>query len=206
MDKLLEMATPEAYEALLGRFTFNANGQIADEDEKRDLVDQFVELGATVVGPLKTFIGREKAISFPIRALVRIVGRDEALPFLIECLSAHEPSDHRSFQAKTSLIIAITDLAGPECAEVIAPYLSDHSDDVQFQAVVALEALANPDSAKALANVCVEEAHAGRIQRRAAEALASLKFSVKEEFERFQPEIKEEYILGKKGVLAKKYA
>lgn len=204
MDKLFEIGTAEAYAALLQRFTINANGQIADESEKRDLVDQLASIGEPVLEPLKKFIRTEKAIAFPIRTLQKILGKDQALEFLLETLEAYEPLDHRSTQAKTTLIFSIGELADGEHAPRLAPYLGDHADDVQYQTIDALERLGNDAIAEDVAKVCCGEDHSGRVQRRAAEALVELGWNVKRWYEQMNEELRAEYILGKKGVLIKK--
>ncbi len=204
MDKLFEIGTPEAYAALLTRFTINANGQIADESEKRELVDQLASIGEPCVEPLKEFIRTEKTIAFPIRALQKILGREATLAFLLETLKAYEPLDHRSTQAKTTLVFSIAEVAAPDDAKELAPYLGDHADDVQFQTIEALEKLANPETTEDLAKVCTSDEHSGRVQRRAAQALVDLGWNVKPYFGDFPEELKEEYVLGKKGVLVKK--
>lgn len=204
MDKLFEIGTPEAYTALLGRFAINANGQIADEAEKRELVDQLASIGEPCVEPLKEFIRNEKTIAFPIRAIQKILGREATLAFLLETLLAYEPLDHRTTQAKTTLVFSIAEIASAEDAPKLAPYLGDHADDVQFQTIEALQKLANPDTAEDLAKVCISEDHSGRVQRRAAQALVDLGWNVKAYFGDFPEELKEEYVLGKKGVLVKK--
>lgn len=205
MDKLFAMGTDEAYKALLGRFTITASGQIADEQEKRELVDRLAEVGEPVLDQVKEFIRGEQSIVFPIQALCRILGREDARAFLIETLHRYEPLDHRSIKAKITLVTSLTDLAEPEHAEVFVPYLQDHDDDVQFNAIVALEKLANPDTCAPLAKVCCGDDHAQRIQRRAAHALADLGWNVKPFYEGFNEELKSEYLLGKKGVLVKKH-
>ncbi len=206
MDKLFELGTAEAYKALLARFTINANGQIADESEKRELVDRLVETGAPVMEPLKTFIKEEKAITFPIRAFKRMVGKEKALSFLIEVLQSYEPLDHRSTHQKITLIPNIADLADASHAAALTPYLQDHNDDVQFQTIVALEKLANEETREAMLEVCTSDEYAARIQRRAAQALVDLGWSAKSHYDRFMDELKVKYLLGKKGQLIKKAA
>lgn len=205
MDKLFEIGTPESYKALLMRFTINANGQIADESEKRDLVDQLVERGAEALPSIKEFIRTEKkAITFPIRALTRILSKDEAIAFLQETLQSYEPMDHRSVHAKLALVIVLGELLASEHAELFVPYLDDHSDDIQFQAVVALERLALGATKDSLIKVCQGDLHAARVKRRAAQALATLGWSVKGQYDTFDEELKAEYIVGKKGQLIAK--
>ena len=206
MDKLFRMGTEEAYKALLGRFTVAASGAIADEQEKRELVDRLVEVGEPALGQVKSFIKTEQKITFPVRALARMVSKNDTVAFLMETLKQYEPLDHRSIEQKTTLLTTLGDMVGKDQAEIFIPYLEDHSDDVQFNAIVVLERLAHPDSRLPLAKVCVGEDHAQRIQRRAAEALAKLEWSVREHYEAFNAELKQEYLLGKKGQLVKKGA
>jgi hypothetical protein len=206
MDKLFDIGTEEAYDAVLMRFTVAASGAIADEDEKRELVDRLVELGAPVLGPVKSFIKTQQKITFPVRALARMVPKAEAIEFLTEVVRQYEPADHRSIEAKGTLLATLGDLAEPSQAPLFIPYLKDHSDDVQFNVIVVLERLANPEAREPFCEVCCGDEHAQRIQRRAAEALFKLEWSVKEHYERFHPELKSEYLLGKKGLLVKKGA
>lgn len=205
MHKLIEMGTDESYAALLQRFTFNSHGQIADEDEKNDLVEELVRLGDKVLPALKKFIETEKAIAFPIRALSRIVDKTALMEFLIAALKRYEPLDHRSTAAKTTLVSAIHDHGGTQHAPAVAPYLDDHHDDVQFQAIVALERFNNVESRDALANVCIGDTHSTRIQARAAQALADLEWTVKDVYDRFHGDVKSAFILSKKGHLVRKH-
>jgi hypothetical protein len=204
MEKLFKMGTEEAYQALLMRFTVSASGAIADEDEKRELVDRLVEVGEPALGPVKSFIKSQQKITFPVRALARMLPRQEYVSFLMETLKQYDPLDHRSIEQKTTLLTTLGDQATPEQASLFIPYLEDHSDDVQFNTIVVLERLANPEAREPLAKVCAGDEHAPRIQRRAAEALHKLEWSVREHYDQFHPELKGEYLLGKKGVLVKK--
>jgi HEAT repeat protein len=206
MEKLIEIGTEEAYAALLQRFTFNSHGQIADESEKNDLVEELVNIGPPIVPALKKFIQTEKQIAFPIRALARLLERPELLAFLTESLQRYEPLDHRSTKAKAMLILALHDFGGSEQALVIVPYLDDHDDDVQFQAITALEKLKNESTREALIQVCCGDRHAGRIQSRAAQALCDLEWSVKGSFEQMSSEVRATFNLSKKGTLVRKGA
>jgi HEAT repeat protein len=204
MTKLQEIATEEAYEGLLVRFTFACNGHIADESEKRDLVEDLVRIGKPAVDPIKRFIKKEKMVAFPIRALSRILPRDEVLAFLAQTLRSFEPLDHRSTEQKKAFLDALGELGGKTEAEQVVPYLGDHNDDVQIHAIEALERLKVAETYEALAEVCVGDGHSLRVQRRAAQALEGLEVPVKGQFERFNAELRTEYLLTKKGLLNKK--
>jgi HEAT repeat protein len=206
MTKLLEMANPEAYDALLMRFSFNANGHIADEDEKRELVTELVRAGKPVIEPIKRFVKKEKAIGFPLTILSKILTRAEYLGWLKEALTSLEPLDHRTTEQKRAMIASAGELGTPAEAEMLTPFLGDHHDDVQAETIDALERLKSEPTYGALIEVCVGDTHSARIQRRAAQALENLAVTVKDHFERFSAEIKNDYLIGKKGVLAKKGA
>lgn len=206
MDKLLEIGTEEAYDALLQRFSFNASGHTADEAEKRMLVERLREVGEPARPAVERYISTQKSITYPIEALRGLVSAEEAKGVLKAVLRQYEPQDHRSTQAKATLVVTLGELLDASEAEALTPYLHDHSDDVQFQTIAALEHLGNPDVASEVAQVCTSEAHAPRIQRRAAAALARLEVSVRSHFEDFAADLKDEYMMDKKGRLQKKTA
>jgi HEAT repeat protein len=202
MDKLLEIGTDEAYEALLKRFTITANGQIADEQEKKDLVEDLVRVGEPAAPAIERFLRSEtKALTFPIRALVRIRDRAEVEETLLGILEGYEPLDHRSTQAKVSLIDALGGLLDADGATELLPYLDDHHDDVQASTIEVVEHLRPAGSAEALARICESDLHSSRIKRLAAKALANMEVSVRSQYEGFDPELKDAWILGKKGQL-----
>jgi len=204
MSTLLSIGTDESFQSVLKRFTFSANGHIADEAEKRDLVEYCVSIGPAMINSLKQYIKTEKSLSFPIRALNHLVERETLLKFLVEALSEKEPLDHRSTEAKRALVIAIGDYGNDDHVECLFPYLEDHNDDVQMQTIEALERLGSKSSAEALASVCSRDVHAARIQHRAARALMDMELSVKKFYDRFLSDVKSEFILGKKGTLVQK--
>ncbi len=205
MSQLLEIGTDAAYRSLLKRFKFNSHGNIADESEKRDLVGHLVAVGEDAVEPIKDFVRKEKAILFPLRALSQIVSREEYVAFVVETLKAIDPLDHRLTESKRVLITVLGDLSAKDHLSDVLPYLGDHHDDVQVQAIEVLERF-ELDEPGPLAKLCTDETHSARVQRRAAQALEHLKLNVKSAFEAFNDELKKEYTLGKKGTLVKKSA
>ncbi|MCB9645406.1 MAG: hypothetical protein H6730_02210 [Deltaproteobacteria bacterium] len=54
--------------------------------------------------------------------------------------------------------------------------------------------------------MCTTEQHSARVKRRAAQALHELGWSVKDRYDAFDGELKDEFLLGKKGHLVKKQA
>lgn len=205
MEKLFSIGTPEAYDALLRRFTVNANGQIADEQEKKDLVDELVRVGDKAVGSIEKFIKTEtKALTFPIRALVRIQSNDDAKDILLEALRQYEPLDHRTTLAKVAMVDALGELLSSSEAEALLPYLDDHHDDVQASVIEVVEHLKPEGAGDELAKICGSEIHSGRIKRHAANSLVKIGVSIRTHYEGFDPEIKDAFLVGKKGQLVRR--
>jgi len=204
ISALFTIGTPEAYESVLKRFNFSANGSIADESEKLDLVDYCVDAGDSIVPSLKKHISAEKALAFPIRALSQLVDKTELLDTIGQSLEAKAPLDHRTTEAKKALVTALGDYGNENQASILFPYLEDHNDDVQMQTIEALERLGFQVAGEALALVCCRDTHAARVQHRAAKALIKLEVSVKKHYPKFLDEVKSEFVLGKKGALVSK--
>ena len=204
ISALFTIGTDEAYESVLKRFNFSANGSIADESEKLDLVDYCVDAGDSIVPSLKKHIAEEKALAFPIRALSQLVDKEELLETIVQALTSKAPLDHRTTEAKKALVTALGDYGNEVQLAALFPYLEDHNDDVQMQTIEALERLGFDESGDALAKVCCRDTHAARVQHRAAKALIKLEVSVKKHYPNFMDEVKSEFILGKKGALVPK--
>jgi HEAT repeat protein len=206
VDKLFDIGTPEAYGALVQRFTFSANGQISDEAEKRELLERLTLVGAPVVAPLKAFVRGGKSITFALRALLEILDPQEGLAFCLETLESHPAGDHRTSQAKMALVTTIADVGNADSAVRLLPYLHDHADDVQFQTVLALEQIGDERICKGVCDVCTSDLHASRVLRRAAELLAKKEWVVRDDFPRFVDELRETYGVSKTGHLVPRSA
>ena len=150
--------------------------------------------------------GETKALTFPIQALIRIRSSEEAKAVLLDALKQYEPMDHRTTQAKVAIIDALGELMDTEEAEALLPYLNDHHDDVQASVIEVIEHRSPPAAAEALAQVCGSELHSGRIKRMSARTLAELGLPVRSAYEAFDPELKDAFLLGKKGQLVPRKA
>ena len=202
MQKLLKIGTEEAYDALLTRFSVKANGQIADEQEKRDLVEELVAVGEPALPSVERYIFQEKtAIAFPIRILKELVPEAVAVDKLLMALAQYEPLDHLSSNAKVALVDGLADILPKSQASVLFPYLNDHSDDVQASVIDVVENIAPEGVTEALVEICTQDQHSGRIIRRAAKALSVLETPVRAWYDKFDEELKDAWILGKKGQL-----
>src|SRR4051812_21610147 len=77
MDKLIRDGSDAAIRGLLLRLTVNASQAIADEDEKRFVVDELTKMGDRAVGPILSYLRKETALTFALQALLAILPREQ---------------------------------------------------------------------------------------------------------------------------------
>lgn len=209
MQRLLQDGSPYAYRGLLKRFAANANGQIADEDEKQWLEDAVVDVGATIKEPLEEFIRYNKTLSYALRAYERIFGPEAAVSLYLKVLDAHGPEAYRESEAKQQLALALAErVEDPRVLPGVLPFLEDHSDDVRWAVLDALDrAVENdllPDEvreqyAEAMGRILQDDATGPRVQRRVAEFLKQQGWTVPLEEGEVCPLLDEAYFVDKKG-------
>ena len=182
MQRLLHDGSELALRALLVRLTVNAQGHIADEDEKRFLCDALVEAGNKAVAPLRAFIDEEERLTHALQTYVRIEGHDRAAIAFAEALAGIGPLAHRRLEAKLQLVLALGEYrAQPAVQEALIPHLLDHSDDVRIAVMDVLgralheQAVPAPTQARlapALTRLVSDDGVSLRIAQRAADVLA----------------------------------
>lgn len=181
MEKLLKWGTDESLRGLLERFCVVVQSPHWDEDEKRWLVDEMINLGDQAKPILREFILKRNEVNYALLAYRKIVADDNVYQnLLIEALNLRPPSDHRSVQGKQELIAAISDFEPAFFEEILLPYLDDHSDDVQSAAIDALSKSTNVKVATALVELLKSEVHSARVLRAAANVVSNKKIPVNE--------------------------
>lgn len=204
MEKLLAFGTPEALEGVCRRFAVVAQSPHWDEEEKRWLADELAERGEPARAAIKRFLAKENAIAHASRALLKLESKDRYVQDLVEALQARPPDDHRSSQGKVELIAALGATEDPGVVDAIAPYLDDHSDDVQCQAMDVLEKFAANDAGKAAlartAAVVADDARSARVLRHAAGLVSRLRLPI-DATKPLAPAVAEDFVV-KDGTLA----
>ena len=141
LQRLLRDASPEALTGALRRFTANAQGHIADEEEKLWLSGALVDVGQAARAPLAAYIRGGQKLTYALLTYRRIVPHAEAATLFAQVLADIGPHDHRRSEAKQQLVLALTDdLAAPGIIDSLVPFLADHADDVRWQVLETLEA------------------------------------------------------------------
>lgn len=208
MNKLLNEGTPAALRGVLKRFAANAEGHIADEDEKKWLEDQLVEIGTDALEPLADYVRTEDKLTYALRAYSRIAGDANAVGFFVDALNHYGPDDYRSADAKVQILRQLADKISDErVLPALMPFLADHSDEVRWAVLDILTKAADEKlltselqaaAAEHLGRQVVIDDNRPRLQRRAAEILCEREWAIKGDVEMVIPILEEDFFIDKK--------
>ncbi len=208
MMRLFKDGSPAALRGVLKRFASNAQGHIADEDEKKWLEDKLVDVGEAALEPLADYVKTEDKLSYALRTYERIAGTERAVTFFLAVMAEKGPDDYRSAEAKLQIVYQLGDsLDDPRVLPALVPFILDHSDDVRWAVMDfltrAAEKGALPDAvrdgaAEKLGEIVLQDNAGPRIQRRAAELLADREWSIPGEAEALSPLLDDTFFLDKK--------
>ncbi len=203
-EKLSEWNTPESLYALLKRFTISSKVMTQDIEEKRMVVDMLVEKGRSAVDPILRFLGTHHNVEWPVRALSRLLPREELVPRLVEILakvaatSEFTPPEH-----KADLIRAMQGHVTPEIAAVLRQFLHDADDDVRIAAIDAISE-AGEEGREVLLESLIAASDRPRIRIKIAEVFAERDWAVKG----YRPKVEETlpggFHVTAKGVIRRK--
>ena len=206
---LAEMATPEAFSALLLRFTINSDSRITDAEEKQAVFDHLVAAGDAVVEPLRVFLREKNSVSWAVRALAEIVPPATLLDTVLEELTRLGSEYSRDPEKKVQLLHWLTEhhvAVDPRLGTVARTFLGDMSDDVKIAALAVL--LQQKDAAvrEPLLDALVDEEQSARVRKEIVAALADLGAGVQGYREKVEAIVQEPYFVDKAGLIKKRGA
>jgi len=186
MDKLLAWGTPEAYTAVLTRFTVVVQSPHWDEEEKRWLCDELSTRGEPAREAVRAFLARADHVAFAAKTLLKLSpSKAEWIKDLVKALEARPPEDHRTTLGKTELINQLRDSADETVVLNVLPYVDDHADDVQLSAWECCEHHypAATDDAKAAVqararDIVADDGRSARVLRHVGGVLSRLKLPI----------------------------
>ena len=210
MLKLLDDGTPEAIRGVLKRFSSNASGHIADEEEKLWLVEELIDLGETSLVPLQDYIHTQMQLTYAMQAYAGIVGAEAAASFFLEALKALGPEDYRSLGSKLQLILSLAEFVPKKPALFLdlVPFLHDHSDDVRWAILDLCEVAypqktwqeaVKPSLSQAFGELVCNLETSPRIVRRVGELLAAWEWPLAPAFKTLSPMLADGFFLDKKN-------
>lgn len=180
IEYLCNVATDEAWRALLPRFNFTVDPSITDREEKQFILEHISEAGDTAVEPVKEFLRKAQAVNWPIKMLRALLPAEEFVAELIDVLAGQETAYQKNAEQKNQAIIALEDCPDPRVPDAVAPFLDDVSEDTRFHAVRTLLAQGDPKSAAPIYELLVRD-DSLRIRTNVAEGLAEKGWACPEE-------------------------
>ena len=210
LQRLLTDKTPQSITGAWRRLTANAQGHIADEEEKQWLTQALVDLGEAARGPLEAYLRAGQRLTYALGAYRQIVPHDRAVAFFVEALTSIPPDDYRKSEAKQQLIDALQeDAAREDVLVAVAPYLGDHADDVIVAALqliqrahaAAPEAPGAQEAQAGLRALVTDPQVSARVAQKAAEVASDLGLWVGTDGVTLAPALAGRYALDPRGVL-----
>jgi hypothetical protein len=182
IEELGKMATPEAAAALLKRFDWTMDPSITDQEEKDSAVRGLVAAGEAALDPIRAYCKRAESLTWPLKALRRIVPEDRYQDELLGLLDEFDTEYRRNPEPKVQLLNGLEDYQGDEVREAVEPFLQDASEPVRFAAVTTVYAIGSAESIPALI-AALEEEESLRIKNRIAQGFADRRWQVPPELQ-----------------------
>jgi hypothetical protein len=219
MERLVDEGSEASLRGVLRRFASNAQGHIADEDEKKWLRTALVDLGEPALGSLEDYIRSESKLTYALRAYADIVGPEKAASFFLEVLEHYGADDYRSDEAKLQLVLQLSDAAQDAAVlRRLLPFLRDHSDDVQWAVLEIVQSTAQKPQAPSLPalqaafaealpilqHLLTDTGTSARIARRTAELLAEQGWALGENLQPMHALLEDAFFVDKKKIVRRR--
>lgn len=178
MRQLRNIGTPEAWEALLDRYTINLDVTITDQDEKRELYEWLVAGGDDVIAPIESFVSTHDGVYWPLRALKEIAGIDRAVDSLLRALDRAGEIQVRVNEQRAQLVSNLRDFEHPRVLERLKTLILDPDDDVRMMALDGLMTYGEDEAVALVAERILNPEENSRIRHVLLEQLLDLEWSL----------------------------
>jgi len=205
IQQVAQLRAPEAVLVLMARFTFTVEPQTTDADEKEQTFQLICDLGQEAVPPVVDFLKRsEHASSWALRLLSSLLPEVEVIRIATDELSRLGSSYTRDPEKKVVLLHFMGGRPDGRIAEVVMPFLEDHSDDVKIAALKVLGPLKHEPAREPMLKLLTGEETARRVQTNVLAALFESQFGVQGYREKVEALAQDPYFVDKNGVLKKR--
>jgi hypothetical protein len=169
---------------LLERFMVNIDHTIRDEEEKEQVFKTLSGLDPGVVVPaIEDFLNRRDAprvpVTWPLKLLATVASPAEAVAAIRRALERMGTSYTQDPERKVLLVSSLADYSEPGVTDALVPFLRDHRDEVQLEALSALTRRKEEGCRETLLTMLVEPETPPRLRSAIAEALQTLGWDVK---------------------------
>lgn len=180
ITELCKLGTAESAAALLKRFDWSLDPSITDQDEKENCVRGIVAAGEAALDPIRQYCRKANSLTWPLRAMKGILPSERQVDELLGMLDQFDTEYVRNVEPKLQLLKELAERPSEEVRVAIEPFVNDMSEPVRFEAVTAVFAMNDSESAPAL----VEQLGADeslRVKNRIAQGLADKAWELPED-------------------------
>jgi hypothetical protein len=207
---LREDGGDEAIEGLLMRFTIRSDPGITDQEEKEWVKEILVDFGKRSLPPIRRFLRRHDAVSWPLKAAQEIAGKEAVVEMVCDELEKLSEEYQREHTKKITLIKHLIELGlkTDRIRDTLILFLDDTDQDTVVAAIEGLEAL-DDDAASREAMLEIFKTRAGdspRLSKLVLDVFARRGWNVKGYRPTFEERIEEPFYLTADGVVKKRGA
>ena len=178
-----EMGGRVGISGLLERFMVNCEPSIRDEDEKQQVFDILSGFGDDVVPAIEDYINRKDAasipITWPLKVLAAVTEPQDAVGVIVRALEQIGTKYVREPERKVLLVSQLSEYDDERVVKTLIPFLRDHRDEVQLEALAAMERRADEAAREPMLDLLVEEHTPLRLRACLADTLKTLGWTVK---------------------------
>jgi HEAT repeat protein len=177
IQELSKLATREAAEALLKRFTFATEPSITDQEEKELAFDGILKAGKDAIEPVRAFASKAESLRWPMRILKELLEEEELVDELIVWLSRWDTEYAKFIDPKLQLLEELGDHVNSNIRPAVEPFLEDVNEPARFNAVTAILAQKDAESVSPLVTLLLDE-ESVRVRTKIADGFAALGWEV----------------------------
>jgi hypothetical protein len=180
IQALSDMASAEAVEVLLKRFTFHMDPSITDQEEKDAAFRGILRAGRNAIEPVRAFAAKAESLAWPMKITRELLDEGEYIEELLRWLAKWDTDYAKFVDPKVQILVALEEHRHPRIREEVERFLEDVNEPARFHAASTLLAQDDIAAVPALEKLMLEE-ESVRIRTRVAEGLASRAWPLSEE-------------------------
>ena len=177
IQELSKLASADAAEALLRRFTFNTDPSITDQEEKDLAFEGILKAGRDAIEPVRAFAAKAESLRWPMRILKELLEEEELVDELIVWLAKWDTEYAKFIDPKLQILEELGDHVNPKIRPAVDRFLEDVNEPARFNAVVAILAQREAEALDKLLSLMLEE-ESVRVRSKLADGLAELGWEI----------------------------
>ena len=180
IQALSEMATGEAVEVLLKRFTFHMDPSITDQEEKDAAFRGILRAGRHAIEPVRGFAARAESLAWPMKIIKALLEDGEYIEELLRWLAKWDTEYAKFVDPKVQILTALEEERHPQIREGVERFLEDVNEPARFHAASTLLAQDDAAALPALVKLVLDE-ESVRVKTKVAEGLAARAWPLSED-------------------------